>query len=86
MEQCWAQAVEMVVYELARHNGESPLDRGAALRRHVAELAGELGWVRAFDRLAAERGWYREESGEESAARVRELVIGAVAADTLLAA
>ena len=86
MEECWAQAVEAVVYELARHNGESPLDRGAALRRRVGDLAGDLGWARAFDQLKAERGWRGEESGAESEARVRALVRGAAGAATLMAA
>ena len=86
MEECWNDAVEAVVYELARHNGESPLDRGAALRRRVAELAGDLGWARAFDQVAAERGWYREEPGEESESRVRARVRGAARAGTLMAA
>jgi hypothetical protein len=70
------QAIEAVVYELARRNGESPLDRGAALRRHVETLAVTDGLARAFDRLAEERGYRGEESGEESAARVHALVYG----------
>jgi hypothetical protein len=31
----WSPAVEAVAYEQARVNAESPLDRGAALRRRV---------------------------------------------------
>jgi hypothetical protein len=53
----WAGAIDAVAYELARRNGESPLDRGAALGRRV-------------ERLAAERGYLGEESGDESLARV----------------
>jgi hypothetical protein len=61
-------AIEAVAYELARRNGESPLDRGAALRRRIEVLAGG-GLALAFERLADERGWTGEESGEESLAR-----------------
>jgi phosphoglycolate phosphatase-like HAD superfamily hydrolase len=61
-------AIEAVAYELARRNGESPLDRGAALRRRIEALAGD-GLALAFERLARERGWIGEESGEESLAR-----------------
>ena len=66
----WAGAVEAVAYELARRNGESPLDRGAALRRRVEALADGHGLARGFERLARERGYRGEESGEESLARV----------------
>jgi phosphoglycolate phosphatase-like HAD superfamily hydrolase len=51
----WAGAIEAVAYELARRNGESPLDRGAALRRRVEALAGGDGLARGFERLARER-------------------------------
>src|SRR3954469_11436899 len=37
-ERIWREAIEAVVYELARHNGESPLDRGVALRRRLEAL------------------------------------------------
>lgn len=86
MEERWNDAVEAVAYELARHNGESPLDRGAALGRRVSALAGDLGWARAFEQLAAERGWRGEESGAESESRVRARVRGAAGAATLMAA
>jgi hypothetical protein len=66
----WTGAIEAVAYELARCNGESPLDRGAALRRRVESLAGGHGLARGFERLARERGYRGEESGEESLARV----------------
>ena len=66
----WTGAIEAVAYELARCNGESPLDRGAALRRRVETLAGGHGLARGFERLARERGYRGEESGEESVARV----------------
>jgi hypothetical protein len=86
MEECWNEAVEAVVYELARHNGESPLDRGAALRRRVVELSSDLGWACAFEQVAAERGWHGEESGAESESRVLARVRGAARAATLMAA
>ena len=66
----WAGAIEAVVYELARRNGESPLDRGVALRRRVEALADGHGLARGFERLGRERGYTSEESGEESLARV----------------
>jgi hypothetical protein len=66
----WSAAIEAVAYELARCNGESPLDRGAALCRRVETLADGHGLARGFERLARERGYRREESGEESLARV----------------
>jgi hypothetical protein len=87
MEETWREAIEAVVYELARRNGESPLDRGAALRRRVEALAREQGLARGFERLVSERGYRGEESGEESAARVYALVFGVQAeAPTLVAA
>src|SRR3954470_1193032 len=66
----WTGAIEAVAYELARRNGESPLDRGASLRQRVASLAHGRGLARGFERLARERGYRGEESGEESLARV----------------
>jgi hypothetical protein len=66
----WIGAIEAVAYELARCNGESPLDRGAALRRRVETLADGHGLARGFERLARERGYRGAESGEESLARV----------------
>src|SRR3954468_3053367 len=65
----WTGAIEAVAYELARCNGESPLDRGAALRRRVVTLADGHGLARGFERLARERGYRGEESGEEALAR-----------------
>jgi hypothetical protein len=76
MEESWREAIEAVAYELARRNGESPLDRGAALRRRVIALAAGDGLASGFERLARERGYRGEESGEESAARVAALVFG----------
>ena len=61
--------IESVVYELARHNGESPLDRGAALAREVISM-GAFGLRSAFEQLALKHGWRHEESGEESVSRV----------------
>jgi FMN phosphatase YigB (HAD superfamily) len=66
----WAGAIDAVAYELARRNGESPLDRGAALGRRVEALARGDGLGRGFERLAAARGYRGEESGDESLARV----------------
>lgn len=87
MEETWREAIEAVVYELARRNGESPLDRGAALRRRVEVLAREHDLPRAFDLFVQERGYRGEESGEESAARAYALVYGVQAeAPTLVAA
>lgn len=62
-------AIESVAYELARHNGESPLDRGAALASRVVSLAA-FGLPAAFEQLALEHGWRHEETGEESLSRV----------------
>jgi hypothetical protein len=66
----WAGAIDAVAYDLARRNGESPLDRGAALGRRVEALADSDGLACGFERLAAERGYLGEESGDESLARV----------------
>ena len=68
----WSPAVEAVAYEQARVNAESPLDRGAALRRRVEELsAGSTpSLAEGFDRLAAERGWRRGMTGSECRSRV----------------
>jgi hypothetical protein len=84
MEESWRDAIQAVAYELARRNGESPLDRGAALGRRVEALAERDGLARGFDGLVRERGYRGEESGEESAARVQALVYGV--APTLIAA
>jgi FMN phosphatase YigB (HAD superfamily) len=51
----WAGAIEAVAYELARRNGESPLDHGAMLRRNVEALANGHGLARGFERLARQR-------------------------------
>jgi hypothetical protein len=66
----WAGAIDAVAYELARRNGESPLDRGASLGRRVEALADGDGLARGFERLADERGYRDEESGAESLSRV----------------
>jgi hypothetical protein len=66
----WKGAIDAVTYELARRNGESPLDRGAALGRRVEALARDDGLARGFERLADARGYRNEESGDESLARV----------------
>jgi len=70
----WSLAVEDVAYEQARINAESPLDRGAALRRRVEDLtmAADVtpSLAAGFDRLAAERGWRRGMPGSECRSRV----------------
>ena len=66
----WKGAIDAVAYELGRRNGESPLDRGAALGRCVESLADGDGLARGFERLADGRGYRGEESGDESLARV----------------
>jgi beta-phosphoglucomutase-like phosphatase (HAD superfamily) len=66
----WAGAIEAVAYELARRNGESPLDRGAMLRRRVEALADGQGLSRGFERLARERGYRDRKDGDEMLANV----------------
>ena len=66
----WAGAIEAVAYELARRNGESPLDRGARLRRRVEALAGGDGLARGFERLARERCWRIGDDADELLANV----------------
>jgi FMN phosphatase YigB (HAD superfamily) len=70
----WSPAVEAVAYEQARVNAESPLDRGAALRRRVEDLSmaadATPSLAAGFDRLAAERGWRRGMTGSECRSRV----------------
>ena len=69
----WAGAIEAVAYELARRNGESPLDRGAGLRRRVEALADGHGLSSGFERLARERGYRAGKDGEELLADVVEM-------------
>ena len=66
----WAGAIEAVAYELARRNGESPLDRGAMLRLRVEALADGHGLSCGFQRLARERGYRAGEDGDELLANV----------------
>jgi beta-phosphoglucomutase-like phosphatase (HAD superfamily) len=61
----WSGAVEAVTYELARRNGESPMDRGAMLRRRVEALAERDGLARGFERLARERCYRVGTDGDE---------------------
>ena len=84
-EETWRVAIAAVAYELARRNGESPMDRGAALGRRVEALAAEHGLAAAFEFFKAERCYRLEESGAESAARV-EALVGGVLPRTLIAA
>ena len=74
----WAGAIEAVAYEVARRNGESPLDRGARLRRRVEALAGGDGLARGFERLARERRYRVGRDGPQAgAARLRPAPRGA---------
>ena len=66
----WTGAIEAVTYELARRNGESPLDRGAMLRRRVEALAGRKGLAHGFERLAYERCYRVGADGDELVAGV----------------
>jgi FMN phosphatase YigB (HAD superfamily) len=70
----WSLAIEGVAYEQARLNGESPLDRGTALRRRVEHLSTvgptTPSFAAGFERLAAERGWRRGMTGEECLRRI----------------
>ena len=66
----WAGAIQGVAYELARRNGESPLDRGAMLRRHVETLADGHGLSRGFERLARERCYRVGHDGDALLANV----------------
>jgi beta-phosphoglucomutase-like phosphatase (HAD superfamily) len=66
----WAGAIEAVAYELARRNGESPLDRGAMLRRRLEALADGHGLSRGFERLAHERCYRVGKDGDELLANV----------------
>src|SRR3954468_7948348 len=70
----WSLAVEAVAYEQARVNAESPLDRGAALRRRVEDLSlaadAPPSLAAGFDRLAGEGGWRRGLTGSECRSRV----------------
>ena len=66
----WTGAIDAVAYELARRNGDSPLDRGAALGRRAETLADGHGLARGFELLVHERGYRGEESGDELLARV----------------
>jgi FMN phosphatase YigB (HAD superfamily) len=74
----WSTAIESVAYEQARRNGESPLDRGAALRRRIERLSvaapGPRSLAAGFDALAAERGWRRALPGAACVDRVLGLV------------
>jgi FMN phosphatase YigB (HAD superfamily) len=66
----WRDGVEAVLYEVARMHGESPLDRGRALRLRLEALqrSGSFAW--AFDALAAERGYRWVPRGETVFERV----------------
>lgn len=66
----WAGAIETVAYEVARRNGESPLDRGATLRRRIEALAGGDGLARGFERLGRERRYRVGRDGNELLATV----------------
>jgi FMN phosphatase YigB (HAD superfamily) len=70
----WRSAVESVLYEVARHHGESPLDRGRALRRRLEALeTADRPLAAAFEALARERGYRRAGGG---AAALQRLAAG----------
>jgi FMN phosphatase YigB (HAD superfamily) len=73
----WRSAVEAVLYDVARAHGESPLDRGRALRRRLEALGlddrGRAGFAAAFDALAAERAYRWARRGEDALQRVVQL-------------
>jgi FMN phosphatase YigB (HAD superfamily) len=60
----WRDAVEAVVYRVARMHGESPLDRGRALRRRLESLQAAGSFADAYETWAAERGYRWAGSGE----------------------
>ena len=66
----WTRAVDAVAYELARRNGESPLDRGAALGRRAEALALGRGLRHGFERLARERCYRVGADGDDLLADV----------------
>jgi FMN phosphatase YigB (HAD superfamily) len=66
----WRDGVEAVLYEVARMHGESPLDRGRALRRRLEALQRSGPFASAFDALAAERGYRWVPRGETAFERV----------------
>ncbi len=71
----WRAAVESVLYETARRHGESPLDRGARLRRRLEALEAARGphegrFAAAYDALVRERGYRWAGSGTAALQRV----------------
>ena len=66
----WTRAVDAVAYELARRNGESPLDRGAALGRRAEALSRGHGLRHGFERLARERNYRVRTDADELLADV----------------
>jgi FMN phosphatase YigB (HAD superfamily) len=73
----WRSAAESVVYETARRHGESPLDRGGALRRRLEALEAAAGadapdgrFAAAFEALARERGYRWAGDGAAALRRV----------------
>jgi FMN phosphatase YigB (HAD superfamily) len=73
----WRSAVESILYETARRHGESPLDRGRALRERLGKLeAAAAGaapggrFAAAFQALARERGYRWAVDGDTALQRV----------------
>ncbi|HSI81844.1 MAG TPA: hypothetical protein VK919_14470 [Solirubrobacterales bacterium] len=66
----WHDGLEAVLYEVARMHGDPPLDRGRALRRRLEALQRSAPFARAFDALAAERGYRWVPRGERALERV----------------
>ena len=60
----WRDAVEAVAYRVARAHGESPLDRGRALRLRLEALQAAGSFADAFEAWAVERGYRWAGSGD----------------------
>lgn len=69
----WTAAIEPILYDLARRNGHSPLDRGRDLRRRFEALLQELGgeqrsFATAYELLAEESGYRWRDAGSAALA------------------
>ncbi|CND57621.1 haloacid dehalogenase%2C type II [Mycobacterium tuberculosis] len=71
----WTAAIEPILYDLARRNGHSPLDRGRDLRRRFEALLQELGgeqrsFATAYELLAEQSGYRWRDAGSAALATV----------------
>ena len=66
----WTGAIDAVTYELARRNGESPLDRGAALGRRWRRWQAMTGSHVASNGLPMRAGIAMRRAATSSLARV----------------